>query len=182
MSPAVQRKFLSVVLMGLLIGCASAARATANVDSSATLRKQFKAHYVMPTDVTETDLKDVATFDLAGYTVDLTNEANGQAEIEYQMPVTLLGYEKSVKLFMIQKRNQILNGQQIVVREFSGRDGSAVCAGPWNKMRCEVKFNLLPDLKALQALLKETNDVRSQDRMIVAQRFGNEPIGITEVD
>ena len=185
MSSSTYLKFLSPVLLGILLGCASTTRATANVEGVAgasSLRKQFKARYTMPIGVTDVDLKDVSIFDLAGYTVDLTNEAAGQAELEYQMPVTLLGYEKTVKLFMTAKREQTFNSQKIVIREFSGRDGSAICAGPWSKMRCEVKFAVVPDLKALQILLKESRDTRAPDRMEVARRFGNEPIGITEVE
>lgn len=152
--------------------------AQAATDPSAGVR-QFRAQYTVP--VSEPKLQDVASFDLEAYTIDFSNEASGQAEMNYQIPETLLGYRHDVQLYMTAKRQDQIGGKPVIVREFAGRDAGAVCQGPWDQMRCEVKFNLKPDLAALEAILRSARDARASDRIEVARRFENDPIGITQV-
>lgn len=149
--------------------------ANAAADPSAGVR-QFRAQYTVP--VAEAKLQDVASFELESYTIDFSNEASGQAEMSYQIPETLLGYRHDVQLYMTSKRQEPVGGKTVVVREFAGRDAGAICQGPWDQMRCEVKFSLKPDLAALEAILRSA---RASDRIEVARRFENDPIGITQV-
>ncbi len=160
---------LIVVMMASIMSYA--APAEANV-------RHFEAQYTVP--VTNASLQNIATFKLENYTVDSTNEALGQAEMEYAMPANLLGFEQTVKLFMTSKRQELQSGKTVVIREFSGRDSNAVCAGPWDKMRCEVAFNLQPDFVALEAMLKSAKDPLTTERLQIARVFSGDPIGITE--
>lgn len=141
--------------------------------------RSFQAQYTVP--VSEAHLQDVSSFELQAYNIDFTNEASGQAEVRYTMPQTLLGYEHDVQLYMTAKRQEQVNGKTVVVREFTGREAGAICQGPWDQMRCEVKFSLKPDLKALEAILRSARDARASDRTEIARRFENDPIGITQV-
>jgi hypothetical protein len=140
-------------------------------------RQSFPAMYKIP--VKKAHLADVSEFDLKDYSVNASREAMGQADIAYTLPAELLGYEHDLTLYMRDRRTETINGVAEVVREFSSRDADATCRGPWDKMTCEMKFWLKPDLVALEQMLRQARDPRIADRLEVAREFGNDPIGIT---
>jgi hypothetical protein len=97
--------------------------------------------------------------------------------MEYTLPKKLLGYDHATRLFLVQRAETDTG----VVREFAGRDASAKCVGAWDKMKCEVKFWVKPDLVKLEDFLTRTRDPRIAARLEISRRFSNDPIGITEV-
>lgn len=143
-------------------------------------RLSFPAKYKMP--VKQAHLADVSEFELVDYSINVSREPYGQADIAYTLPAKLLGYEKSLTLYMRDKRSEVVNGVSETVREFSSREATAICRGAWNKMSCEVKFWLKPDLVALEEILRATKDPRIADRLEVAREFGNDPIGLTVIE
>lgn len=143
-------------------------------------RLTFPATYKIP--VKQAHLADVSEFELADYSINIAHESDGQADMAYTLPETLLGYKHSLNLYMRDKRTETVNGVSQTVRDFVGRDANATCRGAWNKMSCEVKFWVTPDLVALETLLRQARDSRIADRLEVAREFGNDPIGFTVVE
>jgi len=145
-------------------------------DAQAIVRK-FDVLYSVPVDPSESTLHEVSKFEISDYQIVLIDEALGKVEMEYTLPKKLLGYDHATRLFLVQ-RSETDTG---VVREFAGRDASAKCVGAWDKMKCEVKFWVKPDLVKLEDFLTRTRDPRIAARLEISRRFSNDPIGITEV-
>lgn len=145
-------------------------------DAQANVRK-FDVLYSIPVDPSESALHAVSKFEISDYQIVLVDEALGKVEMEYTLPKMLLGYDHNVRLFLVNRSETEMS----VVREFAGRDASAKCFGAWDKMKCDVKFWVKPDLLKLEDFLTRNRDPRIADRLEISRRFGNDPIGITEV-
>lgn len=145
-------------------------------DAQVDVRK-FNVLYSVPVDPSESALYEVSKFEISDYQIVLIDEALGKVEMEYTLPKKLLGYDHAMRLFLVQRAET----ETGVTREFAGRDASAKCVGAWDKMKCEVKFWVQPDLLKLEDFLTRTRDPRIVDRLEISRRFGNDPIGITEV-
>ncbi len=166
-------KFVSVMVAGLF----AVILLNLSVGMTQTNVRSFKVQYSVPIDPAESTLFQVSKFEISDYQIDLTDESRGQVEMSYTMPKTLLGFDHNFRMYLVAE-NQTSGS---TVREFAGRDSSATCSGAWDKMKCDVKFWVRPDLIKLEALLVEMGDPQRAQRLEISRRFGNDPIGKTEV-
>ena len=155
-------------LLGSLLSATHAT--TANTPNIRILN----AAYTIPVPANSSaELRAVATFPIVNYTLDLTDEANGVATMSYTLPDLLLGREQFIQMNLIAKVDNR--------REFAGPLATASCEGPWAAMTCHATFMVKPDLVKLEAMLLERQDPAKDLRLEIARRFGNDPIGVTQV-
>ena len=135
----------------------------------------FKAVYKIPSDSTTPE--SYSTFDLDQYQVSIKNgKERDEVELSYVLPEIMAGQTRSIVLNLV-----INNGSEKVL---VGKEATALCKGPWNQLKCEMRFNALDiDFGAVETYLrlegKRTEEIDA--RLKILNKFSGDPIGFTEV-
>ena len=135
----------------------------------------FHAQYKIP--AASTLDESLSTFELNQYQVIIKKEEGvDNVELTYSLPEEMVGYAKPISMKLV-----INNGTEKVL---SGKDSTALCKGPWSKLKCEMRFNDLEiDLVSVEEILiikgKSASEIR--ERLEILSKFSGDPIGFTEV-
>lgn len=135
----------------------------------------FRALYKIP--ATTTLDESLSTFELNQYQVLIKKEESGdKVEITYSLPEEMVGYVKPISMNLV-----INNGAEKVM---AGKDSTALCKGPWSKLKCEMRFNNLElDLASVEEVLIKKGKSASEimERLEILRKFSGDPIGFTVV-
>ncbi len=137
---------------------------------------KFKARYTLPT-LAEEDA-NLATFDLIDYTVTKKDPTAAiKAEMRYELPFDMTGVDgQSIQMNLVIEK--------LPLRVFEGEKAIALCEGVWAQMKCTMRFKKIEiDLARLEESLVTRGLPQSEisQRIDMVERFGGEPIGVTEV-
>ena len=134
----------------------------------------FEAQYRIPT--LESEDSELALYKLENYQVEIfTPEETKLSTLTYTLPAEMIGSPTKIELQLIATHQ----GEKYL----AGEKATAKCNGPWNQLKCEMRFHdLNVDLIAVEKVLQERGASESEinTRLQILSRFSGDPIGFTE--
>ncbi len=130
--------------------------------------------YVVPT--SEKNLTQAAQFKVTNYKIIEPNSAD--PVIQFTLPIELTGVVNTLEFH----RAQIIDPVEKTALYISS-SGSALCYGPWVSLKCFFKFKDLQieEVKVKQVLSDLFKGQQFSQKLILAQAFMGEPVGILQI-